>query len=275
MSTGATRPGPRSLDLLDVVCRLGAAERRPLGLICNFGEATLDDHISRLVDAGYLRRKTHCGALVLLPTEKGWKNSAHRARPVTNYLLRHAVEVSWAAAWTTTESFHQAMEQTFELELKAPGHWLSESAMILSGPPWGPDGNEAAHIRRAQRAAVADIGVIFGNQAVLIEVELSAKAKGRLRRRFEMWESSWGFLRDESLKLAGVVYVYADQYVRGVVASVANERRSRFEAIRFSRYEVLPSDVVALRFAELAEIKSAVRAQWAQRRRPWAGARGA
>ena len=253
--------------MLDVICRLGASERRPLALICDLGEKTLDDHIARLVHVGYLRKRSLGVNRMLVPTRKGWLASHRMPYRATEWFLRHSAEVSWAVAWVSTESFSATMKQALEVEVPEAREWYSETEMAMMGPPWGPD-RGPDRIRRAASVATADVGVRFGERWILIEVELSQKGGHRIQRRFEYWNDEWCRSRLDELDLVGVVYVCGNERVNNAVWSAWEDRH------RFAHVRAIPEigysgrDPFKLCLVDLAEMRERVREIWERRRRP-------
>ena len=192
MSGACVSPGPRSLDALAWIARVGAAPFDALQLVMGCSRRCALDHVRRLEEAGLIRREAMRrgdGTLVLL-TRAGALEAGcpprRATRPVPPYAWAHASGCAWASAW---------------LELRGRA-WISERE-VLEDDLWRYDLRYEDHRGTVRVAHRPDLVVEIASGPVAIEVELARKAPARLRGICAMYAQ----LTERDGPLAGVIYI--------------------------------------------------------------------
>jgi hypothetical protein len=210
VSARSTRPGPRSLDGLRWLARVGASPGEPLALVMRWSRPVLADHLARLIAAGLVWRvpMTRGEGSLLVVTRDGARmagaSRAPRGPGPTSWA--HTVACAWMSAW-------------FEVRGRK---WLSTSELAADDGWRGrvsyTDGRGHSHRLRH----TPDLGTYVGDpgRPVAVEVELQRKSLARLRGILAMYaDRTTGPDGD----LAGVVYITANADVAAAVRTAAND----------------------------------------------------
>lgn len=192
MSGGAcVAPGPKSMQALAWIARVGATPFDALQLVMGCGRRKALDHVRRLERAGLVTRaamRRGDGTLVLL-TRAGALEAGcptRRARPLAPHAWAHACGCAWASAW---------------LELRGRA-WVSERE-VLEDDLWSYELRYRDHRGTVRVTHRPDLIVQMGSGPIAIEVELQRKAPTRLRGILAMYAE----LTEADGPLAGVIYV--------------------------------------------------------------------
>lgn len=206
--TRATRPGPRSLEALGWLARVGMSPPEPVRLVMGWTERHTYDHVRRLVDAGYLTRSpmTRGDGSLLVVTPDGAAIGGHAElgapRSVAPTTWAHAVATAWVAAWC-------------ELHGR---QWVSERE-IRRDPSW--DGQVQYKDRGGAQRRVRhrpDLGTTTNDgRTVAIEVELQPKSAQRLRGILGMYGR-----RIDDGQLAGLLYITKTPAIATTVRTAAD-----------------------------------------------------
>ena len=192
MSGGACiAPGPKSMQALAWIARVGATPFDALQLVMGCGRRKALDHVRRLERAGLVTRaamRRGDGTLVLL-TRAGALEAGcptRRARPLAPHAWAHACGCAWASAW---------------LELRGRA-WVSERE-VLEDDLWSYELRYRDHRGTVRVTHRPDLIVQMRSGPIAIEVELQRKAPTRLRGILAMYAE----LTEADGPLAGVIYV--------------------------------------------------------------------
>jgi hypothetical protein len=206
MSGACVAPGPKSLEGLAWLARVGASPREPLQLVLGCSATRARDHVHRLVDAGLVRRVPMTrgqGSLVLVTPDGAQvcgqaRSSAPRSVAPTTWA--HASACAWVSAW-----------------LQVRGRdWVSERE-IHDDDFWRHDVRYHDHRGTARLTHRPDLAVHTAAGPVAIEVELQRKKLARLRGIC----ATYAELTDDDAPLAGVIYVTSRDDVSDLVARAA------------------------------------------------------
>lgn len=177
--TRATQPGPRSVDVLDWLARIGASTPEPIGWALGMAIDTVHSHLRRLETAGWIERAPTLrgGPHLAFPSRRGMRVVG---RPWVGERRRvpgqweHAIDTAWTAAWLAGNPAcrwwrHEREFATSTPPLDAdPERWQISYLATTSG------GASVTTTRRPD--LVADLG----GHVTAIEVERSVKSKRRL-----------------------------------------------------------------------------------------------
>ena len=193
MSRASLAPGPRSLQGLGWLARVGVTPLEPWGLVMGWRRTVTYDHARRLAAAGLVRmvRMTRGDGSLVVLTAAGAARAGYLAswtpRSVAPSTWAHASACAWVSAW---------------LQLRGH-HWWSERE-ILEDAFWRRD------VRYRDRRGTActthrpDLGLQIAGRPAAIEVELQRKSRARLIGILSMYaEHSDG----DDAPLYGVLYV--------------------------------------------------------------------
>ena len=208
MSARSTRPGPRSLDGLRWLARVGASPGEPLALVMRWSRPVLADHLARLIAAGLVWRVPMTrgeGSLLIITRDGARMAGAGRApRGPGPTSWAHTVACAWTSAW-------------FEVRGR---DWLSTSEVTHDDGWRGrvsyTDGRGRSHRLRH----TPDLGTYVGDpgRPVAVEVELQRKSLARLRAILAMYAD-----RTTDGDLAGIVYITGNADVAAVVQTAASD----------------------------------------------------
>lgn len=192
MSRACVAPGPKSLQALAWVARVGATPFDALALVMGCSRRRALDHLRRLEAAGLVTRaamRRGDGTLVLL-TRAGALEAGCPTRRATRTVAphgwAHACGCAWASAW---------------LELRGRA-WVSERE-VLEDDLWSYDLRYRDHRGTVRVTHRPDLIVQMGSGPIAIEVELQRKAPVRLRGICAMYSE----LTEPDGPLAGVIYI--------------------------------------------------------------------
>lgn len=192
MSGACISPGPKSLQGLAWLARVGASPLEPLRLVLGCSTTRARDHVHRLVKAGLVRRVTmtrgHGSLLVITPSGARMAGASASAAPrsVGPTTWAHASGCAWVSAW---------------LQLRGR-EWVSERE-VLADDWWRFDLRYQDHRGTARVTHRPDLGVHTTAGPVAIEVELQRKTLRRLRGILGMYAQ----LTECDAPLDGVIYV--------------------------------------------------------------------
>lgn len=218
MSGMCIAPGPRTLQALAWLARVGAAPQEPLRLVMGWSEMLVYDHVRRLVDAGLVRRvaMTRGHGSLLVTTPAGAVMAGYRAgrapRSIAPTTWAHTAACAWTAAW---------------LQLRGQTRWAADTQMrwwsereVLHDAFWRRDVRYTD--RRGHNIVThrPDLGVRIAGRPVPVEVELQRKARVRLVAILQTYaELSLG----EQAVYGGVIYVTGSADVARAVRSAATD----------------------------------------------------
>jgi hypothetical protein len=208
MSGLCVGPGPRSLEGLAWLARVGASPAEPLRLVVGWTKRLALDHVSRLERAGLVTRiamRRGHGSLVVITSrgaiEVGYP-AARAPRSVEPSNWAHASGCAWTAAWLVLR-LRELRETAPEVPRGAMEWWGERD--IFGDDFWRREVRHKDHQRGTVRATHRpDLGVRLGGLPLPVEVELQRKSRARLRGILSMYEEL--ATADES-RFAGVIYV--------------------------------------------------------------------
>lgn len=214
------QPGPRSLDGLEWIARVGATPLEAWQVALGWSRRAAYSHAARLIDAGLIRRDrmTHGQGSLLAVTRTGAALAASRSStanlgavpPTSPTSWAHFVAAAWVAAWFT------ARGRTWigEREMRRAGGW--SRTVVVPRPAGAP---RKTHHR-------PDLGTWSGDVPLAVEVELNPKSTDRWRAILGMYaERSRPDLGGGPPELGGVVYVVRSVAVGQKVQRIADELR--------------------------------------------------
>ena len=216
--TRATRPGPRSMDALRWLTRVGVVTVDPLSRALGMSKWTTYSHVQRLAAAGMVERVPTLRGQesLLVPTRLGLRAvgidpRAHRVQLRPSQWM-HYLATAEVAAWLACEPRVRWWRHEREFGLDSRG------ASWLPTYTW----RGARHTHRPDLVAHFE-----GRGALAIEVELSVKSHERLRAVVAGWTQA---VVVERRGVAGVLYIVGGTGVAGAVRRAmvtAAETRSR------------------------------------------------
>ena len=220
MSGACRSPGPKSLQGLAWLARVGAAPIDALELIIGCSRRKAHDHVHRLVDAGLVRRIPTTrgdGSLIVVTTAGAiatGEPSSRAPRTLELSTWAHSRGCAWVAAWLAV----RGRDWHSEREISDDDFWR-----------WTLTYTDA-------RGAIArvthrpDLGVEMPDGPIAIEVELQRKSLRRLRAITALYAQ----LCEPDGPLAGVIYITDRPDVAAPVTRAADEQglqRIRFETL--------------------------------------------
>jgi hypothetical protein len=192
MSGACRAPGPKSLQALGWLARVGATPLEPLQLVMGCSRRRALDHVRRLTAAQLLRRVTmtrgHGSLLVITSTGAcvAGHPAARAPRSVAPTTWAHACGCAWMSAW-----------------LQVRGReWVSERE-VLEDERWRQDLRYEDRRGTVRVTHCPDLAVHTTGGPVAIEVELQRKTATRLRAICAMYAQ----LTEQQGPLGGVIYV--------------------------------------------------------------------
>jgi hypothetical protein len=207
MSGACVAPGPKTLQGLAWLARVGASPLEPLQLVLGCSRRRALDHVRRLSGAELVRRVTmtrgHGSLLVVTAAgaQVAGLPASSAPRSVAPTTWAHASGCAWVSAW---------------LQLRRRS-WISERE-VLDDDFWRCDvryQDRRGTVRITQRP---DLGVHTTAGPVAIEVELQRKSAARLRGICAMYAQ----LTEDDAPLGGVIYVCGRDDVADRVAVAAD-----------------------------------------------------
>lgn len=232
------------MDVLDWVSRVGMATVPAVSAALGLSEWTTYGHVRRLVGAELMERWptfAHEPALLTV-TKRGARELGRpwvgRERMVPSQ-WRHYVATAKTAAWLAT---HPECRW-----------WRHEREFARTEPPAiearGPELWTVAYTGRKQGRGVElrrrpDLVAGLGGQLTAIEVERTAKGGQRLAAIVKAWG-----LAIERGRVDRVLYVVADEYVRGVVVAAREAASREVSAITPTSLVMVPLDELPWREA--------------------------
>ena len=208
MTFTGVRPGPRSMQALSWLGRVGATPAEPFELVLGVGERVAYDHVRRLEAAGLVKRvpmRRGQGSLIVL-TRAGALEAGYPAsrapRSITPTTWAHTSACAWVSAW---------------LEVRGRA-WRSEREIAEDDfwrfPVRYQDRRGTARV--THRPALA---AQTGSGSVAIEVELQRKTQARLYGILSMYTD---MTDGDEAPLAGVIYVTGNADVDNIVRRTAD-----------------------------------------------------
>jgi hypothetical protein len=208
MSGACVGPGPKSMQALAWIARVGATPFDALALMMGCSRRKALDHLRRLEHAGLVTRtamRRGDGTLVLLTRagalEAGCPTRRAPRTPGPN-TWAHACGCAWASAW---------------LELRGRA-WVSERE-ILEDDLWRYDLRYQDHRGTVRVTHRPDLVVQTGSGPVAIEVELQRKTFARLHGILGLY----GELTEADGPLAGVIYITDRADVSDLITRAADD----------------------------------------------------
>jgi len=201
-------PGPRSLEGLAWLARVGASPQEPLALVMGWNHSTTYDHVRRLVAAGFVRRlsMTRGDGSLLIVTAAGARVVGYPAswapRSLGPSTWAHACGCAWTSAW---------------LDLRLQTRWAAEpdkrwwsEGEILHGAGWRHRITYQDHRGTARVTHRPDLAVLIAGRLVPIEVEVQRRPRARLLRILRMYAE---LSSDTQPTYAGVIYVATNENI--------------------------------------------------------------
>jgi hypothetical protein len=208
MSGACRHPGPRSMDALAWIARVGVTPFDALQLVMGCSRRRALDHVARLEQAGLITRtpmRRGDGTLVLVTRagalEAGCPPRRAPRAPGPN-TWAHASGCAWASAW---------------LELRGRA-WVSERE-IVEDDLWRYDLRYQDHRGTVRVTHRPDLIAQTGSGPVAIEVELQRKTFARLHGICSMYTE----LTEPDGPLAGVIYICDRADVTDLVTRAADD----------------------------------------------------
>jgi hypothetical protein len=251
MSGVCIAPGPKSLQALAWLARVGASPVEPVRLVSGWSERLARDHVRRLVDAGLLRRvaMTRGQGSLLVITSAGAAMAALPARRVPRSVApttwAHTCACAWVAAWLqlrrqTRWAADEQMQWWSEREIAADAFWRHEVRYQ----------DRRGHTTVGHRP---DLAVLIAGRPVAVEVELQRKERARHTANLAMYAAH---RCGEQPTFGGVVYVTgSDDVARAVRAAAADAGLSE------PRLSIRSLDAVVEQTLEAAAVLAYARAQ--------------
>ena len=166
------RPGPRTMDGLRWLARVGPASIEAWGLAGGWNRSTTYRHAERLVDRGWASTQptTRGGGSLIYATRDGVSISGVRASalsgPPAPTTWAHCTACGWVAAWLTRRGRHMVGPR----ELLADDQWQGELR-------WSERGSIRTRGHRPDLLAA----MTHDGPLMPVEVELATKSIARLR----------------------------------------------------------------------------------------------
>lgn len=208
MSGACVGPGPRSLEGLAWLARVGATPLEPLRLAVGWTEPRAHDHMRRLVDAGLVRRvamRRGQGSLLVV-TSRGAREAGYPARRAPRSIgpttWAHACACAWVSAW-----FHVRGRV-----------WCSERH-VADDDFWRQDLHYQDHRGTVRMTHRPDLGVIMPLGPIAVEVELQRKMRKRLLGIIMMYAQ---LTEGDDSPIAAVLYVCGYRDIEDLVTSLAD-----------------------------------------------------
>jgi hypothetical protein len=209
VSSPTSRPGPKSLELLAWLVRVGASPDEPLAIVGGCTQRMVRDHVARLAREGYVRRvpMTRGEGSLVVATQKG----ALRVGESRFGAPRSVAPSTWAhhkaCAWVAASLEEQGLVWIGPREIPLDDYWRDPVSYEDS----------SGGTRRVQHRP--DLGYLVGSEGVAIEVELQRKSRARMLGILRMYaDRTMGV--DPTLKR--VVYVTGNPDVAQLVVRTAN-----------------------------------------------------
>lgn len=230
----ATAPGPRSIELLNWLCRVGASPTAPLAAAHGLSLPTTRDHLLRLRRSGYVDRwPTLNGDALYAGTRGGhrlldrpWRGS--RQRP---HEFEHIIEIARTAAWLSTTPTCTWWRAERELHVSVPPdgqdpeHW--SSSYVLAGR----DGQGAIHTRHP------DLVAELAGTVTALEVERTQKEGRRLRAILQGWGTAL-----QKQRVGRVIYVVPDKRMERVIERARTDAATATPALATEAFMILTID---------------------------------
>jgi hypothetical protein len=195
VSRGSVAPGPRSLEGLEWLARVGASPLEPWGLVMGWRRAAAYDHARRLAAAGLVRtvRMTQGDGSLFVATAAGAARVGYPAswavRSIGPSNWAHATVCAWVSAW-----------------LQRRGHsWWSDRE-IAGDVFWQRSVRYRDHRGTARVTHRPDLAVELSAGPAAIEVEVQRKSRARLLAILRMYAE---IIDESDDPLAGLLYVCA------------------------------------------------------------------
>lgn len=211
----AQGPGPRSVDVLQWLCRVGASPAGPVGGALGLGESTTRSHLLRLRRAGLVDRwPTLAGDALYAGTRHGhqlvnrpWRGS--RQRP---HEFEHIIEIARTAAWLSTTPTCTWWRAERELHVSVPPYGQDPDQWVSSYTQLDKTGQGAVHQR------TPDLIAALAGTITAVEVERTQKEGRRLRAIIE----GWGRALNKN-HVGRVLYVVPDQRMATVISRARDD----------------------------------------------------
>jgi|GEM_PF-2221858 len=228
----ASQPGPRSLDVLSWIARLGASTTGPVAGALGMSPATTYDHVSRLRAAGLLERwPTFAGDHLLAPTQSGWHLLGRpypRSRP-RPHEWEHTVMLAGIAAWLATtptctwwRAEREYLTSQPPAEDRGPDQWL------MTYPGTDRHGQGVMLHRRA------DLMANLAGALTAIEGERTQKSKVRLQAIL----TGWGTALSRG-DVDRVIYVVPDQSMHACIQRAIETAATAAPALTTDAFMIL------------------------------------
>jgi len=193
VSRASVAPGPRSLEGLEWLARVGASPLEPWGLVMGWRRAAAYDHARRLAAAGLVRtvRMTQGDGSLFIATAAGAARVGYPAsravRSIGPSNWAHATVCSWVSTW---------------LQLRGHSWWSDRE--IAGDAFWQRSVRYRDHRGTARVPHRPDLAVELTAGPAAIEVEVQRKPRARLLAILRMYAESIG---EDDDPLAGLLYV--------------------------------------------------------------------
>jgi len=224
-------PGPRSLEALAWLARVGGAPQEPLRLAMGWSESLAYDHVRRLVQAGLVRRERMIrgeGSLILA-TSAGAMSAGYLASRAPRSLGVSTHGVTRARAWVSAW-----------LELRLRTRWAGEATAWWSAMDVAEDEYWHCEVRYEDRRGTVrvahrpDLAVQISQRLIAIEIELGHKPRGRLLGTLQMYRE---LCDGDDAPFSGVIYITNRDDVDDRVRRLADDAGLDGSLVSFRRLE--------------------------------------
>ncbi len=241
MSGLCVAPGPKSMEGLAWLARVGAAPPETLRLVVGWTERLAFDHIRRLVDAGYVRRVAMTrgqGSLVVM-TSAGAAMVGYPAsralRSVAPTTWAHATGCAWTSAWLVLR-LRDLRAQAPQVDPRAMEWWGERD--VAADDFWRREVRFKDHRGIGRVTHRPDLGLRLGGLPIPVEVELQRKSRARLRGILGMYDE---LVSESESPFAGVIYVTGTPDIAEGIRRAAQDVGLGEPGLTFRAY----SDVIA------------------------------
>jgi hypothetical protein len=224
------RPGPASMAGLVWLARVGAVPIDAWRCAMGWAKSTAISHARRLEGEGWAARyaMTRGSGHLVVATRRGVQVSGlgvSAPSPPSAPWWAHDCACAWTAAWLSVRGrdWHGPREVLGDADLAGEIEWRTGSGL-----------------RRAGHRP--DLAVVIPDGTVAIEAELERKSNNRLGAILSLY-SRW--IREE--RLAGVMYVCADQRLAERVSAYGSEVGIREGALRTLLVEQVRQEALGAR----------------------------
>jgi hypothetical protein len=219
----AVAPGPKSLEALAWLARVGASPIEPLGLLMGWNRILVYDHVRRLERAGLVTRvamRRGHGSLIVATSrgaiEAGYP-AARALRSVAPTTWAHSTGCAWASAWLIAR-LRVLRAQAPEIPAEAMEWWGERD--IAGDDFWRREVSFKDQRGTSRVTHRPDLGLRLGGLPMPVEVELQRKSRARLRGILGMYEEH---ATGDQAAFGGVIYVTGSPDIADAVKRAAED----------------------------------------------------